>query len=311
MRSAKTLGEARELVESASRSHRDRVVPLEALRFRGLGTVEIEGTPHPAGPTARKAFCAKLGVPLGYLERCPDRIQAENLNYWLDSEIGEGRPEFLLRMDGERIRAVFTPRYKPFDNVEVLDELHRLGYGDGVGVRFRIDDDFMSLALLNEERNFRVGRDEMTPGTSVVNSETGLSSLKVSTFFLRLVCTNGMVAGTVGTARLRHVSEKTGSRLKELLEGASVSAGREIELLRKAREIPVEDFDEALERIASELKPTPAERKALKEAVPLEYGPSFFNVLNVYTRAARSPKLSVASSDRLQRFAGALLARAA
>jgi hypothetical protein len=55
---------------------------------------------------------------------------------------------------------------------------------------------FMLLSIPDGKQTFQVNGDKMTPGISVSNSEVGLASLSVSAFFLRLVCTNGMVAKT-------------------------------------------------------------------------------------------------------------------
>ena len=54
----------------------------------------------------------------------------------------------------------------------------------------------------------RINGDKMIPVISVNNSEVGLASLSVSAFFLRLICTNGMVAKTEISASYRHVTTK-------------------------------------------------------------------------------------------------------
>ena len=52
-----------------------------------------------------------------YLAKCPHDLQKENMNYWWDKEKNE---ELFFRFDGDEVRAMFTPKYKPVDNFEVL-----------------------------------------------------------------------------------------------------------------------------------------------------------------------------------------------
>ena len=110
--------------------------------------------------------------------------------------------------DGQDVRAIFTPRYKPVDNFEVMERLENLGYTPDTKVQCHLDTEFMSLSIPDGKQTFAVNGDKITPGISIANSEVGLSSLKISAFFLRLVCTNGMVAKTEISAAYRHVSVK-------------------------------------------------------------------------------------------------------
>ena len=83
-----------------------------------------------------------------------------------------------FRFDGNEVRAIFTPRYRPMDNFEVLERLDRLGYKADTKVQCCLDAEFMSLSFPDSSRTFDLGGDRITPGLSICNSEVGLSSLQ-------------------------------------------------------------------------------------------------------------------------------------
>jgi len=78
-------------------------------------------------PLAQQAIACRLGIPIRYLRKCPPEMQAYNMNYWIKKEKNE---ELFFRFDGEEVRAVFTPKYKPVDNFEILERLDSLYLGD-------------------------------------------------------------------------------------------------------------------------------------------------------------------------------------
>ena len=53
------------------------------------------------------------------------------MQYWLQHEKND---RLFFRLDGAEIRAIFTPKYKPVDNFEVIERLDSLGYGTGTPV---------------------------------------------------------------------------------------------------------------------------------------------------------------------------------
>ena len=68
------------------------------------------------------------------------------MNYWMKTEKNE---ELFFRFDGEEVRAIFTPRYRPVDNFEVLEKLDSLGYGPDTQVQCHLDDLFLLVSILN------------------------------------------------------------------------------------------------------------------------------------------------------------------
>ncbi len=129
-----TLGKVSERVDALSRNCRDNLVRVEDISFDSLQTVKIANEPHLLRPLAQQSIACRLGIPIHYLRRCPPEMQSYNLNHWIEKEKNE---ELFFRFDGEEVRAIFTPKYKPVDNFEVLpdDDLFEKRRGDAVLAR--------------------------------------------------------------------------------------------------------------------------------------------------------------------------------
>ena len=157
------------------------MIPVDDVSFRDLETVCISGATYNLRPIAQQSICYRLGIPIHYLRKCPTDIQQNNLNYWIKHEKNE---KLFFRFDGGDVRAIFTPRYIPTDNLEVLDRLLEHGYKPSTRVQCSLDDEFMLVSVPDEKETFKVNGDKMTPGISVSNSEVGLAALSISTFTL-------------------------------------------------------------------------------------------------------------------------------
>ena len=73
------------------------------------------------------------------------------MNHWIKEEKND---ELFLRFDGEEVRAIFTPKYQPIDNFEVLERLDSLGYPPETPVQCHLDSEFMSLSILDGKQTF-------------------------------------------------------------------------------------------------------------------------------------------------------------
>ena len=190
------------------------------LRFlsTSLDRMKIGGDEHTLRELSpRGQLPGDWAFPSTILHKCPPELQAEQMNHWIKNE---KREQLFIRFDDQEVRAIFTPRYKPVDNFEVLARLDEMGYTPDTQVQCHHDAEFMLLSIPDGKRSFKINGDKMTPGISISNSEVGLASLSVSAFILRLVCTNGMVAKTEISASYRHVSTKI---LTELAPGVRES----------------------------------------------------------------------------------------
>ena len=234
----------------------------------------------------------------------------EFLNYWLYQERNE---ELFLRFDGGGVRAIFTPGYKPVDHPEVLAQLAVLGYGNDTPVQYRLDSEFFLFNIPYKSMAFAVQEGDMLmPGFSIANSEVGLSSLSVSAFILRLLCTNGFITKMRVSSSFRHVSATVLERLQELLQHAPMELARQQNQIRLSLDSQVTNVAATLESFNRQFQLRQIEQEAVirawpYEAWPNEEGGNMFHVVNAYSRAAQYANLTAESSYRLQRVAGAIL----
>jgi len=298
-----TLGEVFDRVEGLSKNCTDNLIKVEDISFDNLETVKIANEPHHMKSIAQQSFACRLGVPIQYLRKCPPEMQAYNLNHWIKEERNE---ELFLRFDGDDVRASFTPRYRPVDNFEVMERLDSLGYNPDTKVQCHLDDTFMSLNI-PDGKPFSVNGDKITPGISISNSEVGLSSLHIAAFFLRLVCTNGMVSKTEIGASYKHVSTKILNEFPEVIQKVSGELAGKREQFKLSIESMVDHPESTIDNFNRQFQLGKVEKEAVTWAWPLEAGETMFNVVNTYTRAAQFDGLTAEASYRLQRIGGNIL----
>ena len=306
MNSLTTLAQVRERVEGLSKNCWDDHIPVKDIKFRDVETISINGEDHPLRPVAQREISNRLGVPHQYLQRCPQELQAVNLNHWLPEERNE---QLFFRFDGDEVRAIFTPRYTPVDNMEVINRLGDNGYGQDTPVQCHLDGEFMLLNIPDADRAFKLnGKEEMRPGISIRNSEVGLSSLMISAFVLRLICTNGLVSKTSVDSAYRHVSTRILSEFPQVLSNVSGELDRQRNQWALSMESRVDDPESTLKAFNKQFQLDKKEQGAVDWAWPQEVGDRMFHVVNTYTRAAQHPDLSAESGYRLQRVGGSVLA---
>jgi hypothetical protein len=266
--------------------------------------MKIEDECHTLGTMAQRSIAWRLGIPFNYLQRCPPELQAKQMNHWINHE---KREQLFIRFDGEEVRAIFTPRYKPVDVWEILLKLDEMGYTLDTQVQCHLDAELMLLSIPDGKRSFKINGDKMTPGVSVSNSEVGLASLSVSAFILRLVCTNGMVAKTEISASYRHVSTKILTELPQVFRKVADGMGKQKDRLKLSLESHVADPLATIESFNRQFALGEREKEAVSWAWPQEAGETMFHVVNAYTRAAAMEGLSAEGSFRLQRVGGEVL----
>ena len=300
-----TLATVQERVENMSRNHVDLFIKPKDISFKKLDIIRIGGDDHILRPVAQQSIANRLGIPLQYLRRCPEDIQALNMNHWIRRETHE---ELFFRFDGDAVRAVFTPRYIPTDNLEVLQKLDTLNYDPEMRVQCSLDDEFISLSIPDGKQTFQINGERMTPGISVSNSEVGLAAFSIAAFMLRLICTNGMISKTEVSASYRHVSTKILSELPGVLSNVSREFGRQKEQVRLSLESKVNNIESTISSFNSQFQLNKPEKEAVGWALPLEYGLTMFHVVNTYTKAAQYRELPAESSHKLQKVGGMIMA---
>jgi len=299
-----TLAEVSNRVDALNQNCFDRLIDVPEISFVSLDRMRIGDDEHMLRTMAQKSIAWRLGIPFNYLHKCPPELQAEQMNFWIKNE---KREQLFIRFDDQEVRAIFTPRYKPVDNFEVLARLDEMGYTPDTQVQCHHDAEFMLLSIPDGKRSFKINGDKMTPGISISNSEVGLASLSISAFILRLVCTNGMVAKTEISATYRHVSTKILTELPQVFERVADGLGKQKDRLKLSLESPVADPLMTIGNFNRQFALGESEKEAVAWAWPQEMGVTMFNVVNTYTRAAAMQGLPAESSFRLQRVGGEVL----
>ena len=301
-----TLGKVHDRVLAMAENHHDEFVPVEDISFNGLESVSIAGEKHLMRTTAQREISNRLGVPYSYLRKCPEDVQAYNLNHWIEKEKND---ELFFRFDADEVRAVFTPRYVPMDNFAVMERLGNLGFKHDAKVQCQIDDEFMMLNIPDAGGEFTlVGKDKMRPGVAIGNSEVGIASLSISAFILRLVCTNGLISKTDMTSSYRHVSSTVLDKFPEVmgqLSGELVKQKQQLQFSLKSR---VDNPEATMLEFNRQFQLNQTERDAVEWGWIFEAGETMFAVVNAYTKAAQYDGLAADSVHRLQKVGGSVLA---
>jgi hypothetical protein len=300
-----TLGEVSNRVDQLSQECHDKLIPVADVSFDDFDTVRIAGEPHKLRRMAQQGFSYRLGIPIQYLKKSPADVQAYNLNHWIKEEKNE---KLLFRFDDGEVRVIFSPRYTPVDNFEVLERLDTLGYGPDTPVQCSMDDEFMGLNIPDGKKTFSINGDKMQPGLSISNSEVGLASLTVAAFVLRIVCTNGMISSKEVSASYRHVSRKILEEFPEVLDKVSYELGKAKDQFKLSLASPVNDPQATITSFNRQFQLGKLEQEAVEWAWPQEIGETMFHVVNTYTKSAQYDGLSAESTHKLQRTGGAILA---
>jgi len=189
---------------------KDYVAPAGRLRFtleQPTGVEGAEARPEVAlsglngGPLAltrhaHTQVAEYLGIPLRYYDRMaaeePTLLLA-NANRWLERAGNEQR---LVRTLDHRVRAVLSDRYRPLDNMDLLEAvvptLQRVG---AKVVSSQVTDLRLYVETVLEEREGEVKPgDVVRAGIAISNSEVGAGSLRIEPLLYRLVCRNGLIA---------------------------------------------------------------------------------------------------------------------
>jgi hypothetical protein len=304
MKNLTTLAKVHDRVDALSQYCFDQLIDVSDISFDSMNTMKIGNQSHTLRTIAQRSIAWRLGIPFNYLAKCPTELQAIQMNHWIEQEKND---QLFIRFDGQDVRAIFTPRYKPVDNFEILTRLDDMGYGPDTQVQCSLDPEFMSLSILDGKKSFEINGDKFRPGISISNSEVGLASLSIAAFLLRLLCTNGMVSKTEISASYRHVSTKILDEFPAVMDKVSYELAAQKHKIGLSMESKVDDPMKTIESFNRQFQLNQNQKEAVEWAWPLETGDTIFNVVNTYTRAAQFKGLSAENSYQLQRVGGNIL----
>lgn len=307
MRTTTTLENVINRVHEQSANHYDEIVPVTDMRFNSLKRMDIAGQSFGVLPSAQRLLSNRLRVPFSYLFRCPQELQADNLNYWIEQE-ARNRQSLFCRFAGDAVRAVFTERYVPTDNLSVLSKMLEYGFGPSTEIQFTMDAEMMSLKVPEYDRAFRLSDDDkIVPGISIANSEVGILALSIEAYFYRLVCTNGMVAKTAVDARYKHISRKVMDQFPTILQDVISQSRHGYDRFRVSAQSPVDNPESTISTFARQFQIPAEQAEIVQQAFLLEQGATMFHIIQAFTRAAQDGSLSATDSYRMERAGGAIL----
>jgi hypothetical protein len=294
-------------VNEMSANHFDETIPVTDMIFDSIKRMWISGKEVEVLPSAQRLFANRLRIPHSYLVRCPAELQARNLNHWIEKE-AERRETLFCRFNGDKLRAVFTDRYKAIDHMEILSKMVEYGFNPDTEVHYSLDQGILVLKVPDFTRTFGFGeKDKIVPGISVANSEVGILAFEITGYFYRLVCSNGLIARTAVATKFRHVSRKALEEFPGLIRQVvyeSEHSQRRLEISTQTR------LDNPLMTIGTfnrQFTLTKKEAEAVSHAWEIEQGFTMFQVIGAYTRAAHNPDLTAEESYRLERIGGMIL----
>ena len=222
MKKGIALGDLAKQVQAQGNAKRDFVADSKCIRMKADGhTLNINGgsvedMTFSMTNTCHRQVGGTLGIPAKYYDRLQNNspsLLAQNVNWWLHTEPKQHMVR-TLNMEGDEptARAFLSERYRPLDNIDLINELVPLICDRGADVRsceLTESHLYLHASFPDIEREIKTG-DVVRSGLVIRNSEVGLSSLKVQPWIERLVCSNGMIVADSGV-RKYHVGRNLSS----------------------------------------------------------------------------------------------------
>jgi len=299
-------------VHQNSINHFDETLPVQEMSFDSLNQMWISGKQVDVATSAQRLLSNRLRVPYSYLSRCPEDLQAGNLNYWIEQE-SRTRDTFFCRFNGNTLRAVFTERYQPLDNMQILSQLIEQGFDPNSEVQYSFDNNMFLLKIPEYAKAFGVNPgygmlDEIVPGVAFANSEVGLLAFSIEAFFYRLVCLNGLISKTASTvSRFKHISNKGLVNFSDTLTLVIDESILNQEQFMLSRNSLIEDPVSSIDSFSKRFGLSQKESEIVKLSFEQEPGNTLFHIINAFTAAAKTDGLSTAEVYKFEKTGGQVL----
>jgi len=307
MRTTDTFENVIGKVHQMSLDHYDEIIPVRDMEFDSFDNMTIGGNEFEVLPSAQRLIANRLRIPQSYLSRCPEYLQSDNLNYWLERE-QKNRETFFCRFSGNKLRGLFTQRYTALDHMEVLTKMLEYGFDPSCEVHFSLDESMMLLKVPEYGRMFRLTeKDKVVPGISIANSEVGLLALSIEAYFYRLVCSNGLISETAVSSRFKHVSRKALETFPQVLSDVVYQSQYSQGRYQMSMQTHVDNPMASIELFSRQFQLSQDETEIVRKAYYLEQGATMFHVINAFTAAAREPDLTAIDAYKMERVGGQIL----
>jgi hypothetical protein len=246
-------------------------------------------------------FCAKLGVPVRYLEKCVDNgmidLAEDNLNSW----VGSYDKDLFLREYDDSLRGVLSDRYAVLDTPAILKTVMESvkDYDLGVKGYFLSPERFHARLVQKEMMN--IEGEDLFAGIQIDSSDVGRRTLGVRFIIFKQVCTNGLcLPKEQGILfRQKHIgieSQEFENQLSASLQAIPTlieQAENKIEMCRNT-EIPNNMFDEDSSLRTQFKNGTGFSDKnivQIQELISEKYGATQWGLINAMTEIAKEHTL--------------------
>ena len=142
-------------------------------------------------------LCNKLGLPVKYFKRLRESDSSVLRNLAIDSLntlLAYYDKPFFFRMYQDKLRGVLSERYSNFDSPEIMDILCETFNGTDFVIRgSEVSYEDFHLRVTTQQP-FKISNfdKDVYLGMQITSSDVGKSTLSVSVFIWKEVCTNGM-----------------------------------------------------------------------------------------------------------------------
>ena len=218
MKTGRTLQELAVELDRQRQTKRDFIADTRRITadvVEGMPVIDITPNGHTErfsiNDIAHTQIAENVGIPSRYYNRMRDsapELWKTNVNHWLQAQ-----PEKRLvrTLDGH-MRAMLSDRFRPMDHCEVAEALLPAVLSDPTNrvESCQVTDKKFYLKVVSPRLTADVKKgDPVQAGIVISNSEVGLGALSAQLMIYRLVCTNGMIAGTqYGGMRTNHLGGK-------------------------------------------------------------------------------------------------------
>ncbi len=214
-----TFDELTAQVERDAQARQDFYVPTDSLRI-----TTDKGNSHLATPagdfslrdTAHLHLAELCGIDRRYYRRLRAHgpLLDENVNYWLGAS--GPKPRVIRALDSSA-RAIVSDRYAALDNDGLLAAVSPLIDDIGGTIEScQIDEGNLTIKVVSPRLQGEVQKNDVVQfGYVLKNSEVRAGALSVQPFVFRLVCLNGLIAGTGGLKSTRKHSGRNWHRDNE------------------------------------------------------------------------------------------------
>lgn len=315
-----------EVMQRADDMLSDRVVHVADLRMNNAGNLVLPGgAEYRVNDWARKQLASMLGLRWQkWFESASPEERAEEVNRRFSRIPGEKKIRAWRSHDNDTdgiARAVLESSFTPIDDARVFSNMGRMMKGLLDEYRFtstQFTESTTHYSAVHAEA-FDLDGDHLHAGWHLRNSEVGASALSLDDYWLRLVCTNGLMVrvGVGGNAKRAFYRTHRAIDDDQLAASLVISVGRLPERwqtafawMQSAKRITVPHPDDAIAAILSDSAEVPKALVEEAQRVVLRDGDlTRFGVVQAITLVAHSHPASDADTKfHMERLAGDYLA---